>query len=143
MVSPEAQLVLEDLTLGDIRRRLEGLFIGKEFIPYENRSNNLKKRRTIRQTLRRIHKLSKSFDINDIKLALIDIINQLEEDSKEIFTFERDIYEGYERVLVCSDDEVLFWVEVTYEYDEEESATIIKYITITDDDKLFTSIYEK
>ena len=44
---------------------------------------------------------------------------------------------------MCSDDEVLFWVEVTYEYDEEESATIIKYITITDDDKLFTSIYEK
>ena len=91
MVSPEAQLVLEDLTLGDIRRRLEGLFIGKEFIPYENRSNNLKKRRTIRQTLRRIHKLSKSFDINDIKLALIDIINKLEDDSKEIFTFERDM----------------------------------------------------
>ena len=134
----------EIVTLKDLRNELEKLFVGKEYIPYDNLSKTLKRRRTIRETLKRVHKRSRSTDINDVKLAMISIINGVEPDSKSIFKFYRDIYKTYERVLVGSEDEIYFWVEVIYEADENEKGiNRVKYITITDEDRLLKDMYLK
>lgn len=134
----------EIVTLKDLRNELEKLFVGKEYIPYDNLSKTLKRRRTIRETLKRVHKRSRSTDVNDVKLAMISIINEVEPDSKSIFKFYRDIYKNYERVLVGSEDEIYFWVEVIYEADENEKGmNRVKYITITDEDKLLKDMYLK
>ena len=125
----------EIITLKDLRNELEKLFVGKEYIPYDNLSKTLKRRRTIRETLKRVHKRSRSTDINDVKLAMISIINGVEPDSKSIF-------KSYERVLVGSEDEIYFWVEVIYEADENEKGmNRVKYITITDEDRLLKDMY--
>lgn len=134
----------EIVTLKDLRNELERLFVGKEYIPYDNLSKTLKRRRTIRETLKRVHKRSRSTDVNDVKLAMISIINEVEPDSKSIFKLYRDIYKTYERVLVGSEDEIYFWVEVIYEADENEKGmNRVKYITITDEDRLLKDMYLK
>ena len=142
IIEDDIERIIEGITLKDIREHLEKLFLGKEFIPYKNLSKNYKRRRTIRETLKRIHKLSRSTDINDVKLSLIDIISKLEPNIKEIFKFFKDVYEGYERVCVGDDEEIYFWVEVIYEPDEKEDGIMkVSYITITDEDKLFRDMY--
>ena len=75
---------------------------------------------------------------------MISIINEVEPNSKSIFKFYRDIYKTYERVLVGSEDEIYFWVEVIYEADENEKGmNRVKYITITDEDRLLKDMYLK